>query len=188
MDILRSKLSDLLNITYEIKSSKSLQSSHIKWTYLFEHLLPPSPAEIIEEARINLPAITFIPAIQAVITEKKSKRHIGTYSSDFSVSKNCDIRFKITNSETMPVGSKLVWMVRNQGKEASEISDLGHKEILNPYETTSRGTSYNGPHYMECYVTMNGTVMGHDRIGVKVRTTMMPPRNPKKPAYTRIRK
>lgn len=188
MVTLRDNLSELLRIVNEIKGSTSIQTSHFNWTYVFEHLLPPAPTEVIEEAKKNLPAITYIPSVEAIVSDKKSGRHVGTYHDDFSIPKGCYIRFKITNATTMPAGTKLVWMVRNQGKEASAISDLGHKEILNPNETTSRGTAYEGPHFMECYVTMNGTVIGYERIGVKVRTTTLPPRNPRKPASTRIRK
>lgn len=186
--ILQSNISDLFNISQDIKGNTNLQSAHFNWTYIFEHLLPPAPNEIVEELKKNLPAITYTPAIEAIVTDKKSGKHLGTYNSDFNAPKGCDIRFRISNATKIPVGSELVWMVRNQGKEANSISDLGHKEILQPTQTTKRGTAYIGPHYMECYVTNNRAVIGYDRIGVRVRSSVRAERNPKKPAYTRVRK
>lgn len=188
LSALQSKISDLYTNTQNIKDNTNIQSVHFNWTYVFDHLLPPLPDEIVEESRKNLPAIAYTPSIEAIVTDKKSGRHVGTYNTDFSTHKNCDIRFRISNAAKMPAGSEMVWMVRNQGKEASSISDLGHKEILQPSQTTKRGTAYIGPHYMECYVTRNGNVIGYDRIGVKVRSIKMPDRNPKKPSYTRARK
>jgi hypothetical protein len=186
--VLTEKIDDLSRIAANVSSSSRLDVSHTNWTYVFEHLLPPVPQDVVDDVRKNLPAVSYAPALEAVVYDNKTGRHIGTYKGDFSVPKDCTIRFRITNGSAMPIGTKLVWMVRNQGREASAISDLGHKVILNPNDVTERNTAYHGSHFMECYVSRNGATIGYDRIGVTVRSTKMPPRNPPKPAYTKIRR
>jgi hypothetical protein len=44
-----------------------------------------------------------------------------------AIPKDCDINFEVTNPLSLPVNSQVFWMVRNEGREAENINDLGHK-------------------------------------------------------------
>ena len=100
------------------------------------------------------------------------------------IPKDCDIDFLVTNASTLPQGSTIEWMVRNEGLEAETINDLGHRAGIGvrAHETSA----YNGTHYMDCVVKRYGNVLGMRRIPVKIQGMAIASRNPGRSGSIRI--
>jgi hypothetical protein len=52
-----------------------------------------------------------------------------------------------TRSPALPAGAIVIWMVRNSGKEAEDINDLGHR--AGEGISATRETAYRGDHFMD---------------------------------------
>jgi Adenylyl/Guanylyl and SMODS C-terminal sensor domain len=85
----------------------------------------------------------------------------------------------------MPYGTQFYWMVRNEGDEAEDINDLGHKTGQG-IEAAER-SGYNGTHYMDCTAVASGRVIGVRRGRARIHSFVAPKRNPPKPAWTKIK-
>jgi hypothetical protein len=166
----------------EALACESLIDAVDKWAKIFAHFFPlPDSNEIkkMSDAGDLLPVPVTIPDVSVRAISKdnphctwEDKNRIGP------IPKNCSINFKITNGSAFPFGVDVEWMVRNEGNEAENINDLGHRagRGLNAEEHSA----YRGTHFMDCIVKRNGHVIGLRRIPVQISDTLAPRRNPPK--------
>lgn len=104
-----------------------------------------------------------------------------------SIPKGCDIEFRLANTGSLPFGATVTWTVRNEGREAENKNDLGHRvgAGLVAFETSA----YRGTHYMDCTVKVGGKVVAMRRVPVEISGVDAPRRNPvNRPAWTRFRR
>ena len=157
------------------------------WALAFEHLFPlPSEERLAEEAR-NLPALRTIPEVSVRAKSRDNPRFTYQGSNRIGpIRKNCDIDFRVTNTNVMPQGTKYIWVVRNEGDEAEEVNDLGHAAGQGP--AAAERSAYNGTHYMDCTAVYGRSVIGIRRVKVTIRGEPAVRRNPiKKPNYVHLR-
>ena len=73
-------------------------------------------------------------------------------------------------STTVEKPYEILWKVRNVGDEAKRRNCL-RGEILKPNRadvTRHETSNFRGPHYVECYIIKNKTVIARDRINVPI--------------------
>lgn len=156
------------------------------WSASFEHLFPLPDAQTLSEEARQLPALRTLPEVQvnAVSKDNSNLRYSGTNEIG-PIPKNCNISFRVSNADRMPYGTQFYWMVRNEGDEAEDINDLGHKAGQGIEATES--SAYNGTHYMDCTAVARGRIIGVRRVRVRINSAVAPKRNPPKPAWTKIK-
>ncbi|CAH1073332.1 hypothetical protein NTG1052_20055 [Candidatus Nitrotoga sp. 1052] len=159
----------------------------LAWSEVFSFLMPLPEADEVEVVDLSGRALMVLPNIQIEVYARNPKRLIATYMNEVStISKNCDLKFRITNPHVVPQYATIEWTVRNDGKEADAVGDLGHTRIMSMGFEAERSTSYFGKHYMDCVIRLSGNIFAVRRVPVNVRATIYPTRNPPKPFYTRI--
>lgn len=156
------------------------------WATAFEHLFPlPDREELVEDAR-NLPALRTLPDVLVHAVSRDNRRFQYDGRNQIGpIPKNCDISFSVTNANRMPYGTRFFWVVRNEGDEAEEMNDLGHKAGTGL--RAQEHSSYNGTHYMDCTAAASGRIVGIQRVRVTISGRRIPKRNPRKPAYVSLR-
>lgn len=156
------------------------------WSGLFEHLFPLPEAQTLSEEARQLPALRTLPEVQinAVSKDNTNLQFSGTNEIG-PIPKNCTISFRVSNADRMPYGTQFYWMVRNEGDEAEDINDLGHKAGQG-IDATER-SAYNGTHYMDCTAVAGARIVGVRRVRVRIHSFVAPKRNPPKPAWTAIK-
>lgn len=160
------------------------------WCEVFSYVFPLPDTEGVEVVdAASSRALMLLPNIRIDVSDHASHRHLGTYQNELpSVLRDCDLKFTITNPEVVPAYATIEWTVRNEGQEAEDIGDLGHRKVTVRKITNSEHTAYVGRHYMDCLVKIAGSVLAVRRIAVNVRNQTLPPRNPpRRPAYTRLK-
>jgi hypothetical protein len=158
------------------------------WQESFEHLFPmPEVTQILVKAASQLPACSFLPDIKVSAVSRTNA--VGRFSGVNRIGpipKNCDIDFEVTNPFSLPPNSELFWMVRNQGREAENINDLGH--IAGRGLTAHERSAYRGTHYMDCVVKVADQTVAMQRVPVTITGVAMPRRNPLlRPEWVKLR-
>jgi hypothetical protein len=161
----------------------------LTWSEAFSFLMPlpeTDQVEIIDEASGH--AVMVLPDIEIQVFGGNPKGLIATYRNEVpSVAKDCDLVFRIANPHLVPEYATIEWTVRNEGDEADQHSDLGHRCVGLRLLTTDERTAYIGRHFMDCIVRLNGRVYSVRRVPVNIRNLQYPQRNPPRPAYTKLR-
>lgn len=82
------------------------------------------------------------------------------------------LKFYIDMNEVEDRGIKysIYWKVRNRGPEAV-AKKMQRGEIIKGTFQKVEPTSFNGPHYVECYIVSNGICVAKDRINVPIFET-----------------
>lgn len=161
-------------------------SACMLWSGSFEYLFPLPDVQPMREEAMQLPALRTLPEVQvnAVSKDNKNLRYSGLNEIG-PVPKDCSISFRVSNAGRMPYGTQFYWMVRNEGDEAEDINDLGHK--AGQGIEASECSAYNGTHYMDCTALAGGQIVGVRRVPVRIQSFVAPKRNPPKPAWTTIK-
>lgn len=160
----------------------------LAWSEALSFLMPLPEADEVEVVDSSGRALMVLPNIQIDVYARKPERHVATHTNEVpAVSKDCDLKFRIANPHVVPQYATVEWTVRNAGKEADAIGDLGHSNIKARGLEAKESTAYFGKHYMDCVIRLNGNVVAVRRVPVNVRATEYPARNSPKPSYTRIR-
>ena len=160
----------------------------LAWSEAFSFLMPLPEVDEVEVVDTLGRALMVLPNIQIEVFARKPERYVTTHTNEVpAVSKNCDLKFKITNPHVVPQYATVEWTVRNAGREAEALGDLGHSRVIAMGLEAEESTAYLGKHYMDCVIRLNGNVYAVRRVPVSVRATEFPARNPPKPAYTRLR-
>lgn len=158
-----------------------------KWQQEFEYLFPmPDVDEELVESSINLPTKVFFPEIEVTATSKINRAlRYHDINRIGPIPKGCDILFRITNSHELPPYATVQWTVRNEGREAENLNDLGHHQI--GAFSAQEESAYMGTHYMDCVVRVGGQTVGIRRVEVIISGTPAVRRNPlKKPHWTKL--
>jgi hypothetical protein len=139
------------------------------------------------KAAYPLPVRYAMPEIQVTATARNNPAGRFTGKNAIGpIPKNCDIRFQITNPHALPNRADIIWMVRNEGREAENINDLGHSAGRGL--TASERSAYKGTHYMDCMVKVAGNTVAMRRVPVEISGLDMPRRNPlRRPGWVRLR-
>jgi len=179
-------LNEFYNISIEANEADNELSACTLWSSVFEHLFPLPDTQAISKMTSQLPAVRTLPEVQVNAVSKDNRNlQFSGINKIGPIPKNCDITFQVTNSGNMPFGTQYYWMVRNEGDEAEDINDLGHKAGQGIVATER--SAYNGSHKMDCTAVASGQIIGVRRIPVHISSIPTPKRNPPKPAWTRIR-
>ncbi|MDE7431200.1 MAG: nucleotidyltransferase domain-containing protein [Lachnospiraceae bacterium] len=86
----------------------------------------------------------------------------------FAISLKRKLEFYIEKTN-VPKPYKIYWKVRNVGPEAYGRNCI-RGQIYQGHETKIETSSFDGPHYVECYLIKNGICVARDRIIVNIRT------------------
>ncbi|MFJ8072262.1 nucleotidyltransferase [Peribacillus sp. NPDC096447] len=83
-----------------------------------------------------------------------------------------ELKFFIEENEVEDKGLRyeIYWKVRNRGPEAIKIKKLRGEIVKGTSQKVER-TSFNGGHYVECYIVSNGICVAKDRINVPIFKT-----------------
>lgn len=157
------------------------------WTQAFHQFFPVPEAVVAEAENRAIVPVAFEPKVhvEAVAKSNKARRFTGENRIG-PIPRDCDIFFTLMNADALPPGARVQWVVRNEGDEAEYKNDLGHM-AGNSLHRAEEKSAYRGTHYMDVAVTSAiGQVIGFRRIPVEISGSFMPPRNPKKPGYTKI--
>jgi hypothetical protein len=164
-------------------------SASIIWSEAFSFLMPlpeTDEVEVVDEESGR--AVMQLPEIDIEVYSRNPKQFITRHRNEVpAVNKDCDLVFKITNPHIIPEYASVEWTVRNEGAEADQRSDLGHRRTGLRLLTADEHTAYAGRHFMDCIVRLHGQVYAVRRVPVTVRNLQYPPRNPPRPAYTKLR-
>lgn len=71
-------------------------------------------------------------------------------------------------STNVPKPYKIYWKVRNMGEEAYKRNQI-RGQIVKGEDTKKEKSSFNGPHYVECYLIKNGICVARDIITVNIQ-------------------
>lgn len=189
-DTFLEKLREFHDTANEALECTNMVSAADKWSGAFQHFFPMPEKEYLKDAsagtgRLPVRVITPEVHVQAIARNNRNRQWQSTNTIG-PIPKDCDIKFRITNLEAMPDNSVIQWMVRNEGDEAEDINDLGHRAGFGP--TASEHSMYKGTHYMDCMVRQHGVIVGMRRIPVTIHGVSMPRRNPaKRPAWIQLR-
>lgn len=157
-----------------------------RWAIEFEHLFPLPDANELEKSAANLPTVITHPEIRvrAVSRDNPNLSYTGVNAIG-PIPKNCDITFEVTNAWNMPAGTTFYWIVRNEGEEAEDVNDLGHKAESGLQ--AKEHSAYRGTHFMDCTAFAQGRIIGLKRVSVTITGIPAPKRNPPKPMYVKLR-
>lgn len=160
----------------------------LAWSEAFSFLMPlPETQEVEVLEEVSGRAVMVLPEIEIEVFDRTTKKPIGTYRNEVpSVTKDCDLVFRIVNPHVVPDFASVEWTVRNDGDESEYLGDLGHRRIGIRMLEADEHTAYVGLHYMDCVVRLNGQVFAVRRVPVMVKDLKYPARNPPRPAYTKL--
>lgn len=184
------ELAKLINIADRALVADTAASGASVWSEAFKHFFPAPASETITSVDTTaLSTVLFVPKVRVKAT---SKTNSGFTRQDIDklgpIPRDCDIEFVLLNHSDLPDNSHVQWIVRNEGEEAEIVNDLGHHAGIND-RIARENSAYNGSHYMDVIVTipLRG-VVGFARVPITINFPPVPPRNPKRPGYTRIKK
>lgn len=150
------------------------------WQEAFEHMFPmPEPETLAQDvAKASVAIIT--PEIRVTATSRTNVQAASFRGLNGigPIPKDCDIVFEVLNANMMPTGAQFHWVVRNEGREAELVNDLGHTGQVGPQATEH--SAYKGTHYMDCVVKVGRSTVAIRRIPVVISGISMPLRTPQR--------
>lgn len=190
------RLEALRDVAERANEAEDEAGAALIWAEAFSFLmpLPEVVAEVEMVERSSGRAVMQLPEIDIMVYARDKsapggRRFIERLRNEVpSVTKNCDLVFRIANPHVVPEYATVEWTVRNEGEEADKISDLGHRTVGMRLLENDEHTAYAGRHFMDCVVRLNGTVYAVRRVPVSIRDIERPARNPPRPQYTKLRK
>ena len=161
------------------------------WQEFFEHLFPMPDVnelnEVLAKDAAHLPVRYSVPEISvSAVSRTNSAGRFNGVNAIGPIPKNCNIKFEITNAYALPPNAQIFWMVRNEGREAENINDLGH--IAGRGLVAEERSAYRGTHHMDCMVKVTGQTVAMRRVPVTISGIGMPRRNPLlRPEWVKLR-
>ena len=180
----RTQLTDLKRKCECILEDVHYIDSLYAWAELFEHLFPPIFHSVNERELKNIVCKDFPePKLAICHTDNKRQKSFKVENRTVKAYKEDRIHLTITNTDDYPVGAQILWRVKNQGKEASDVYDLGHETVLDIYEKHEERCAYSGKHFIEIIIFKDGFTYGISLVNVSVTGNTRPLRNPPKKRY-----
>ena len=175
-------LKKIIGIADKAIDSDSETSTSIIWGKVFYHFFSITDSSNNSGGEKSLVPMKFVPEVSIVVDSTKEGTHFHKvgHNEIRSIPKDCSIQFSLTNYNQLPVGSKISWIVRNEGVEAEYKNDLGHIATLKdkPFISREEHSGYVGTHYMDVSITSAiGEIIGFRRILVEISGQYVPPRN-----------
>jgi hypothetical protein len=176
--ILIAKLTEFRDTARRAGSSDSVAAAAEIWSECFEHFFPMVAEEPLAKAVHSegfVPAPVFLPDVHVRAISKDNKNMQWNGRNKIGpIPKNCEIYFDIINSAALPSGAHIEWMVRNEGAEAENTNDLGHRAGSGMKARES--SAYVGIHFMDCIAKRGSAVIGLRRVPVTIAGTYVPRR------------
>lgn len=189
------RLQALRSVAERAQEAEDEAAAALIWEEAFLFLMPlPVVAEVEMVEQTSGRAVMQLPEIDVKIYARDKnapggRRYLATHRNEVpSVTRDCQLVFKIVNPHVVPDYATVEWTVRNEGSDADRVSDMGHRTAGMRLFENEEHTAYAGRHFMDCVIRLNGTVYAVRRIPVTIRDVDRPVRNPPKPEYTRMRK
>jgi hypothetical protein len=158
------------------------------WTEAFDYLFPLPDITGIAEEDPQRGIVVPTPNIRIDVSETKGGSPVRRFENQVDLARlNEHLRFRITNPEVLPTGAKIRWVVRNVGDHAFRENDLGHSAADDGTYVHDETAAYQGRHFMDCEVRFAGQLRSITRVPVLITSMTVPPRHPKRPAYTHFR-
>jgi hypothetical protein len=162
-------LSELVAIGRRALASKTQREAADAWTEAFKHFFP-LPAELVVLAEANRAELALRaliePEVRVDITLPGGKAY-STKNGAMNVPKASKMRFELENYADLPANSHVTWTVRNEGKHAEALNDLGHFSAYGR-RSNEETAEYAGRHYMDVSIHHGGKLIGMRRIPVSV--------------------
>lgn len=110
--------------------------------------------------------------IDCEVTQKGFRSYCLRYmlANNIKLMKNKSLKFEIKGCD-IPGGVKtcdIYWKVRNVGAEAIRLDRIRGQVIKTNSKIHREHTSFQGAHYVECYLVKNGVCIAKDRIEVPI--------------------
>jgi hypothetical protein len=157
------------------------------WQEAFEHFFPFPDENSAKQSHGSLPVPVYVPEIHVTAVPRNNGNIKFTGVNQIGpIPKNCRLTFRVHNSSSLPYGSVILWMVRNEGEEAESINDLGHRAGTGL--TASENSAYSGRHFMDCIVKHGDRMIAMRRVPVIISKSNAPARNPARPDWVKFRK
>lgn len=183
------RLTALQDIAERADDAEDEVSAALIWSEAFSFLMPLPEAdqvEIVDETSGR--AVMQLPEVEVRVFTGTPPRLLATHRNEVpGVAKNCSLSFTIVNPHVVPEFATVEWTVRNEGQEADQHSDLGHRRVGMRLLIAEERTAYMGRHFMDCIVRLNGRIYAVRRVPVTIRDVRHVARNPPKPSYTKLR-
>jgi hypothetical protein len=183
------RLAALQDVAERAEEAGDEPSAALIWSEAFSFLMPlpeTDQVEVVDEGSGR--AVMQLPEIEIKVFAGDPARLVATHRNEVQgVAKDCRLTFTIVNPHVVPEFAMVEWTVRNEGQEADQRSDLGHRRVGMRLLTAEEHTAYNGRHFMDCVVRLNGQVYAVRRVPVNIRDVRHVARNPPRPAYTKLR-
>lgn len=183
------RLAALHDIAERAHDAGDEPSAALIWSEAFSFLMPLPEANQIEIVDENSGrAVMPLPEVEIKVFADNPSRLVATHRNEVPrVAKNCTLNFTIVNPHVVPEFATVEWTVRNEGEEADQRSDLGHRRVGVRLLSAKEHTLYQGRHFMDCVVRLNGRIYAVRRVPVSIRDLQHAARNPPKPSYTKLR-
>lgn len=185
----RPRLAALQDIAERADDAEDEASAALIWSEAFSFLMPlpeTDQVEIIDESSGR--AVMQLPEVDIKVFTGSPPRLVTTHRNEVSgVAKGCSLSFTIVNPHVVPEFATVEWTVRNEGQDADQRSDLGHRRIGMRLLSTEEQTVYVGRHFMDCVIRLNGQVYAVRRVPVTIRDVQHIARNPPRPPYAKLR-
>jgi hypothetical protein len=183
------RLAALQDIAERAGDGEDEASAALIWSEAFSFLMPlpeTDQVEIVDEGSGR--AVMQLPEVEVKVFTGTPRRLVATYRNEVpGAAKNCELSFTIVNPHVVPELATVEWTVRNEGQEADQRSDLGHRRVGMRLLNAEEHTAYVGRHFMDCVVRLNGQVYAVRRVPVTIRDVQHMSRNPPRPPYTKLR-
>lgn len=158
------------------------------WSEAFWHFFPfPEEDETeSESAKVATSAVSIYRSDSDIVVDAKAGgSHWNGFNEIGPIPRGCEISFAIAEPENLSEGCQVTWTARNGGAEAETVNDLGHIAGIGMRNTEN--SAYKGTHFMDVAVRLNGRQVGRRRVKVRVSGLGIPLRNPRRPAWSRLR-
>jgi hypothetical protein len=160
----------------------------IVWSEALSFLMPLPEANQVEVVdQESGRALMQLPDVDIDVYSRNPRRFLTRHRNEVpGVAKHCDLLFSIANPFVIPEFSMVEWTVRNEGQEADQRSDLGHRRMGMKLLEAEESTAYAGRHFMDCVVRLAGSVYAVRRVPVNVRDVLHQPVAAARPAYVKL--
>ncbi len=175
-------LERLHNAVQKAEESENEMGAALAWAEAFSFLMPLPALDEIEHSDDER-SLVILPNIEIEVFARNPKRPWAKHQNEVPLAaKDCDLKFRIANPHVVPPLATVEWIVRNAGREAEAIGDLGHTRggndrCLEAFESTA----YIGKHYMDCIVRLGGQIIALRRVPVTIGNYSVPLRNAPNP-------
>lgn len=153
-------------------ATKTQREAAETWADAFKHFFPlPDELTVLAEAsQVEIAkGEIIVPEVRVEVTMPGGRSYINKNGA-LNVPKDSKLHFELENYAGLPSNSQVIWTVRNQGKHAETVNDLGHFSGYGK-RVGPETAEYKGRHYMDVSIHRAGRTIGMRRVPVTVINT-----------------